>query len=897
MIKSKKKILVLFSDEELTGNLEKLLTKKDFDISFFKITRRSLPNIEDVKEADIVICDEKTATWWKKKIINYKTTIPNLGFYLPFVLIYSGRKEFPASISSGFDSVVSITENPQRFLKIINDNLLLKTTSERAFAVLVENSDIGFYRTTPDGRILYVSPGLLKMLGYESFEELIIRNLEDEGFEPEYPRSRFKEIMQKQGRIENFISAWKRKEGSTLYVKENARAVKDSEGKIIFYEGTVVDITQEMEKNRQLAHLNRILSALRNVNQTIVSVREKTELLKRVCSVLVANGGYESVWISLLNRRGKFREFYYKGEGSGFKEFKKLLYKGDYPVCVRKVLDSRKAEVISITVKEECRNCPLFQEERKRFSLISPLKYKDKFYGLISICLPENISPGSEEINLFDELSTDISFALYNLEMEKEKIKAVAKLKESEEKYRTLFENANDAIFIMEGDKFLECNIKALEMFGCRSKKEIIGKTPYEEFSPEFQPDGRLSREKAIEKINRALKEGGQIFEWKHRRLDGRLFDSEVSLNKFSVGDKSYLLAVVRDITEWKMDKETIKRNQEFLQSVLESIQDGISVLDKNLNILFVNNTMKKWYAEQMPIVGRKCYQVYHKSEKPCSPCPSLRAIKSGKLEMNEISDPFKNYLELYAYPIKDSETGEITGVVEFVRDISDRKKAELALKESEEKYHGIFENSPDGIFIIDLNGNFIEFNKVVLEKLGYSREELLSMKAWDLSLEGKDVKVQLLDVIKKGKSLGPLEFTVKTKDGEHLTVEVIITPFKKGGKISGVQGIARDITRSLRLQKNLRKYAQRLEALRHLDLSVMEALSLEEIAKAALFHVREIIPSQRGSIAIFDMDRKLVKVMASYGKASEILGKGAVFPITDFHNIEDLKSEKLNIV
>jgi len=170
MIKSKKKILVLFSDEELTGNLEKLLTKKDFDISFFKITRRSFPNIEDVKEADIVICDEKTATWWKKKIINYKTTIPNLGFYLPFVLIYSGRKEFPASISSGFDSVVSITENPQRFLKIINDNLLLKTTSERAFAVLVENSDIGFYRTTPDGRILYVSPGLLKMLGYKRID-------------------------------------------------------------------------------------------------------------------------------------------------------------------------------------------------------------------------------------------------------------------------------------------------------------------------------------------------------------------------------------------------------------------------------------------------------------------------------------------------------------------------------------------------------------------------------------------------------------------------------------------------------------------------------------------------------------------------------------------------------
>ena len=189
---------------------------------------------------------------------------------------------------------------------------------------------------------------------------------------------------------------------------------------------------------------------------------------------------------------------------------------------------------------------------------------------------------------------------------------------------------------------------------------------------------------------------------------------------------------MVEDITELKKREEELKRmvkelekSEKFLRDVLESIQDGISVLDTDLNIRMVNSTMEKWYAKNMPLVGKKCYEAYHNRKTPCEKCPTLRCIKSGKMEREIISDPFKNYIELYSYPMKD-ENGNVVGVVEFVRDISLQKKAEEALKESEKCFRSLVENAHDAIYIISSKG--FEYVNPAFEKLtGYSREELLS--------------------------------------------------------------------------------------------------------------------------------------------------------------------------
>ncbi len=131
-------------------------------------------------------------------------------------------------------------------------------------------------------------------------------------------------------------------------------------------------------------------------------------------------------------------------------------------------------------------------------------------------------------------------------------------LRENELKYRTLFETAGDAILLMRSDYFIDCNARALQIFGC-SREQIIGAHPFE-LSPPMQPDGRLSAEKAIEKITQAYQEGAQFFEWEHCRWDKTPFMAEVTLNCLELCGEVLLQAIVRDISERKVVMNELRR-------------------------------------------------------------------------------------------------------------------------------------------------------------------------------------------------------------------------------------------------------------------------------------------------------------------------------------------------
>ena len=132
--------------------------------------------------------------------------------------------------------------------------------SEERFRGLYENLSLGLYRSTPDGRILMANPALLRMLGYDSFEELARRNLETEqAYEPDYPRLIFKEKIERDGVVQGLESAWKRTDGTTIFVRESARLVRDGEGTPLFYEGTAEDITARINAEAESRWLASIL--------------------------------------------------------------------------------------------------------------------------------------------------------------------------------------------------------------------------------------------------------------------------------------------------------------------------------------------------------------------------------------------------------------------------------------------------------------------------------------------------------------------------------------------------------------------------------------------------------------------------------------------------------------
>jgi PAS domain S-box-containing protein len=134
--------------------------------------------------------------------------------------------------------------------------------SEERFRTLFENATVGIYRTTPDGRILMANPMLIRMLGFETFEELAKRNLEEEGFEPQYSRAMFRKQIEQQGVIEGLEAAWRKHDGSLAFIRESARAIRDHDGCVMYYDGIVEDISDRKRAEEELHRTQRELRAL-----------------------------------------------------------------------------------------------------------------------------------------------------------------------------------------------------------------------------------------------------------------------------------------------------------------------------------------------------------------------------------------------------------------------------------------------------------------------------------------------------------------------------------------------------------------------------------------------------------------------------------------------------------
>jgi PAS domain S-box-containing protein len=153
--------------------------------------------------------------------------------------------------------------------------------SEQRYRNLFDNSVLGIYRTTPDGQVLMANPALLRMLGYSSFEELAARDLERGDFEPRYPRSRFKEKIEAEGEIVGLESVWIKRDRTALFVRENARVVRDQAGRALCYEGTIEDIS---ERKRAEEKLRGLLAELSRVAE-----RDRMKNAGRIAAGIVAD--------------------------------------------------------------------------------------------------------------------------------------------------------------------------------------------------------------------------------------------------------------------------------------------------------------------------------------------------------------------------------------------------------------------------------------------------------------------------------------------------------------------------------------------------------------------------------------------------------------------------------
>ncbi len=388
--------------------------------------------------------------------------------------------------------------------------------------------------------------------------------------------------------------------------------------------------------------------------------------------------------------------------------------------------------------------------------------------------------------------------------------KKAAGMIDDEQRYRALFEDSHAVMLLIDPDTaaIVDANPAACSYYGYR-KKTIT--------NMHITDINTLSRQEVFEEMNRARTEQRNYFNFCHRLADGVICDVEVYSSPITIHGKPLLYSVIHDITERKRAEEGLIASENLLSSVFESIQDGISILNTDLTILRVNGVMEKWYADNLPLEGKKCHACYHNSNKPCNPCPTLRCIESGNTEREIVPGPGGSkveWLELFSFPMKDRDSQQVTGVVEFVRDITGQRQAELALKESEEKFRTVTEQSPNIIFI-NKKGRVVYCNKKCEEIMGYRAEEVYSPEFDFLTL----IAPESIELIRKnfkkhmnGEEVDPYEYTLLAKDGKRINGILTTKLIQYEDEIS-ILGIITDITARKRLEAQLQQ-AQKMEAI-----------------------------------------------------------------------------------
>jgi len=196
-------------------------------------------------------------------------------------------------------------------------------------------------------------------------------------------------------------------------------------------EQLIEEISQRKQAEERLEHLNRVLRAIRSINQLIVREKDRGRLLKEACDNLAKTRDFYNAWIALLDESGKLVTYAEAGWGEDFLPMVERLNRGELPNCCQQAL--RQAGVIAIKdPSSTCGDCPLAIKSRGRGAMAIRLEYDEKVYGLLVTSVPVEFATDEEEQSLFQEVAGDIVFALHDVELQEERKRMEGKLRQSQ---------------------------------------------------------------------------------------------------------------------------------------------------------------------------------------------------------------------------------------------------------------------------------------------------------------------------------------------------------------------------------------------------------------------------------------------------------------------------------
>jgi two-component system, sensor histidine kinase and response regulator len=638
--------------------------------------------------------------------------------------------------------------------------------AEEKYRGIFEEAIVGIFQTTPDGRLLSVNPALARIYGYDSPEEMQA-NPHDIGCETYVDpgrREEFKRLIDLQGVVEGFEYQVYRKDGTKIWISENARAVRDPRGAVLYYVGTVEDFTERMRAEKELEEQRAFLRQVIDISPNLIFVKDRA-------------GRYTLINQALADVYGMPVE-----EIIGKTDLDISLNREEAAAFRRddlEVLDSMKEKVIP--------------EESNTDS-------QGRVHWLQAVKRP--LIDANGKASLLLGVATDIT----------ERKQAQELLTYEHSLLRTLIDNVPDWIFVKDTEsRFLVVNAALARQVGASRPEDLLGKTDFDfhniDLAQSYRDDEVAIMRSGVPKIG---------YEEPFRAADGRerWSHSTKAPLRNQHGVVVGMVGMGHDITLRKETEAALAQERNLLRTLIDNMPDPIYVKDSEGRFLVANPEVARVMGIRSPeeLLGKTDFDFYPADLAQRYLNDETAIMQSGQPLINReepspTTEGRERWMLTTKVPLRD-RSGDVVGLVGMGHDITSRKEMEAALAQERNLLRTLIALIPDYIYIKDVQCRFIVANRALAQLVGAKTpEELLGKTDSDFFPKelAEDFFRDEQAMMKSGEALlSQEEPSVDAAGTPKWTLTTKVPLRDTNGQVSGIVGIGRDITQRKREEGEL---------------------------------------------------------------------------------------------
>jgi PAS domain S-box-containing protein len=700
------------------------------------------------------------------------------------------RKKIELELAAANEQLTAAEEELRGQYDSLAANQKALAASEEKYRAILENIQDVYYRTDAQGTLVMISPSGADLLGYAGVNEMTGRPATEYYTDPAQ-RDDLLAVLKKDGAVVNRETTLKRKDGSPVVVSTSSHAYYDASGNYAGVEGIFRDISEVRKSEGELRAAYEQLTAaeeeLRGQYEELArserELRENEENFQ-----MMVESAPEALYIAVAERFVYVNPAMVRLVGAtsadqllGMSLFDRIdpKYHAAIQRRVRIVMDEHKPVGREETVYLRMDGTPVPVE-----STVALIRYNNKPGGLIIL--------------------RDIT----------DHKKAELAMREQEQKYRTVIETTGTGFVILDGEgRVLDANPEYVRLTGHQELNEISGRNVTEWAAG-------YDKEKSAEAVRQCMKTGFiRSLEIDYAGVSGTITPVEINASVIPSGGSFQILALCRDITSRRKAEAAIRESEKKYRDMFEINNAVMFIVDpRNGRIVDANAAACRFYGySREEFTGLNIAAINIQD-----PALSRKDMAHAQVERGAVfhfrhkkKDGEIRDVDVFSAPITQEGHQYLHSIIQ---DVTDQRRAEEALRESEEKFRDIFNNTTDAIHLHEIlpdgtPGRFTDVNEVACRMLGYTREEMMGKSPQEITTHVHNPPRE--KVCHEQQALGQSRFETEflAKDGTAIPVEIntrVVTIQKK----RVILAVARDITERKRAEEAIRLVNRKLNLL-----------------------------------------------------------------------------------